>query len=298
MIEAAIDSVRPTADAKHIQLEFNSTTGSDSVLMDPARMQQVVWNLLSNALKFTPEGGSVTIGVSVADTTLSLRVTDTGAGIRPDFLPYVFDRFRQEDGATTRAHGGLGLGLSIVRHLVELHGGEVRAESEGEGKGSAFMVSLPLAQAPAMTSAYASPRHESLEALPSLEGVRVLVVEDEIDSRTLVAAVLQRQGAVVDTAGSMAEAIEALERNAPDVLLSDIAMPGVDGYELIRYVRARPEWARLPAAALTAFVTPADRGKVLLAGFDTHVPKPVEPAELTAVVAALANKRPAASHAG
>jgi signal transduction histidine kinase len=298
VVEAAIDSVRPTADAKHIQLEFQATAESDNVLIDQARMQQVVWNLLSNALKFTPEGGNVTIAVSVADTTLSLRVADTGAGISPDFLPYVFDRFRQEDAATTRAHGGLGLGLSIVRHLVELHGGEVRAESEGEGRGSAFIVRLPRAQAPALTGAPQRPRPEQRDELPSLEGVRVLLVEDETDARTLVAAVLRRQGAIVETPGSIAEALELLERQPPDVLLSDIAMPGIDGFELIRCVRARPEWARLPAAALTAFVTPADRGKVLLAGFDSHVQKPVEASELTAVVAALVNKRPATPQPG
>jgi CheY-like chemotaxis protein/anti-sigma regulatory factor (Ser/Thr protein kinase) len=287
----------PIAADKKIALEETIATPLPPIEGDHDRLLQALSNLLGNALKFTPEGGRVVITVSLADTTLSVRITDTGAGISPDFLPYVFDRFRQEDGATTRAHGGLGLGLSIVRHLVELHGGEVRAESEGEGRGSAFIVSLPLAQAPAMAGPYSGPTYEETEALPSLEGVRVLVVEDEHDARTLVAAVLQRQGAVVDTAGSVAEAIEALERNTPDVLLSDIAMPGVDGYELIRCVRAKPAWARLPAAALTAFVTPGDRGKVLLAGFDTHVPKPIEPAELTAVVAALVNKRPAASHA-
>ena len=297
VVEAAIDSVRPTADAKHIQLEFHSTAESDNVLIDQARMQQVVWNLLSNALKFTPEGGKITISVSTSNGTLALRVGDTGAGISPAFLPYVFDRFRQEDAATTRAHGGLGLGLSIVRHLVELHGGDVAAESEGEGKGSAFFVRLPVAQTPALTAAYAKAKPEPIAELPSLTGVRVLVVEDEADARTLVAAVLQRQGAVVDTAGSVQQALEALEHQVPDVLLSDIAMPGADGYELIRSVRANPNWARLPAAALTAFVTPADRGKVLLAGFDSHVPKPVEPTELTAVVAALVNKRPS-SQAG
>ena len=292
VVEAAIDSVRPTADAKHIQLEFHSTAESDNVLIDQARMQQVVWNLLSNALKFTPEGGKVTISVSAADTTLSLRVTDTGAGISPEFLPYVFDRFRQEDAATTRAHGGLGLGLSIVRHLVELHGGAVAAESDGEGKGSVFIVRLPIAQTPALTAAFAKAKPEPAAQLPSLDGVRILVVEDETDARTLVATVLQRQGAVVDTAASVAQALETLEQSLPDVLLSDIAMPGVDGYELIQRVRSTPAWARLPAAALTAFVTPADRGRILLAGFDTHVPKPVEPSELTAVVAALVNKRP------
>jgi signal transduction histidine kinase len=294
IIEAAIDSVRPTADAKRIQMELHSSAESDHVLIDQARMQQVVWNLLSNALKFTPEGGRVTIGVSASDTTLAVRVEDTGAGISPEFLPFVFDRFRQEDGATTRTHGGLGLGLSIVRHLVELHGGEVKAESEGEGRGSAFIVMLPLAPGPALIQPYIDPKAASLDDLPSLAGVRVLVVEDESDARTLVAAVLGRQGAEVTSVGSVQAALEALEAGTFDVLLSDIAMPMADGYELIRRVRANPKWMRMPAAALTAFVTPADRGRALLAGFDTHVPKPVEPAELTAVVAALANRRPTA----
>ena len=291
VVDVAIDSVRPTADAKHIQLEFHSTAESDSVLIDQARMQQVIWNLLSNALKFTPEGGRVTISVSGAHSTLAVRVEDTGAGISAEFLPYVFDRFRQEDAATTRAHGGLGLGLSIVRHLVELHGGAVRAESAGEGHGSAFIVELPIVQTPALQKAYGTAAPPALDDLPSLKGVRVLVVEDEADALALVAAVLRRQGAEVTTAASAALALEALEQSVPDVLLSDIAMPGTDGFALIRAVRARAEWSRIPAAALTAFVTPSDRGKVLLAGFDTHVPKPVEPAELTAVVAALANRR-------
>ena len=294
VIEAAIDSVRPTADAKRIQLEFHSSAENDHVLIDQARMQQVIWNLLSNAMKFTPEGGRVTIGVTASDVTLTVRVEDTGAGISPEFLPFVFDRFRQEDGATTRTHGGLGLGLSIVRHLVELHGGDVKAESEGEGKGSAFIVNLPVAPAPSLAQPYPAAADATLEDLPSLAGIRVLVVEDENDARTLVYTVLSRQGAEVTTVATAALALEALDRGTFDVMLSDIAMPGTDGYDLIRLVRAHPKWMRLPAAALTAFVTPADRGRALLAGYDTHVPKPVEPAELTAVVAALANRRPAA----
>ena len=292
VVEGAIDSVRPTADAKQIALEFHSTVDSDNVLIDQGRMQQVFWNLLSNALKFTPEHGRVSLSVTAADSTLSVRVEDTGAGINPRFLPFVFDRFRQEDGATTRAHGGLGLGLSIVRHLVELHGGSVRAESEGEGRGSAFIVDLPLARTAALTTTFPA-SGDAFSDLPSLAGVHVLVVEDDDDARTLVAAVLERQGADVSTAASVADALRALETRVPDVLLSDIAMPGTDGYELIRQVRARPEWSRIGAAALTAFVSPADRGRVLLAGFDTHVSKPVEPAELTAVVSALASRRAA-----
>jgi len=295
VVEAAIEAVRPTADAKHITLEFHATAASDNVLIDHGRMQQVVWNLLSNALKFTPEHGRVAIALSAADSTLSLRVTDTGVGIKPEFLPFVFDRFRQEDAATTRAHGGLGLGLSIVRHLVELHGGRATAESEGEGRGSTFAVHLPLAETSALAKTYVATASAALEDLPSLEGVHVLLVEDEKDARTLTTTLLERQGARVTAAGTAAEALTALEAEVPDVLLSDIAMPGMDGYELIRRVREKDAWSRIPAAALTAFVSPTDRGRALLAGFDTHVPKPVEPAELMAVVAALADRRPAAT---
>ncbi|HEX6323321.1 MAG TPA: response regulator [Vicinamibacterales bacterium] len=295
VVEAAIEAVRPTADAKHITMEFHATAASDSVLIDQGRMQQVVWNLLSNALKFTPEHGRVTIALGSADATLSLRVTDTGVGINPEFLPFVFDRFRQEDAATTRAHGGLGLGLSIVRHLVELHGGRTTAESDGEGRGSTFAVHLPLAATSSLVKDYAATTSAALEDLPSLEGVHVLLVEDEKDARTLTTTLLERQGARVTAAATAAEALAALEAEVPDVLLSDIAMPGMDGYELIRQVREKDEWSRIPAAALTAFVSPTDRGRALLAGFDTHVPKPVEPAELMAVVAALADRRPAAS---
>lgn len=295
VVEAAIESVRPTADAKRITLEFHATAASDNVLVDHGRMQQVVWNLLSNALKFTPEYGRVTLELSATDSTLSLRVADTGAGINPAFLPFVFDRFRQEDAATTRAHGGLGLGLSIVRHLVELHGGHVTAESEGEGRGATFAVHLPLVKSPTLAKDYAAAATAALEDLPSLDGVHVLLVEDEQDARTLTATLLERQGARVTAAANAREAVEALEREVPHVLLSDIAMPEMDGYALIRLVRQNEDWAGVPAAALTAFVSPTERGRALLAGFDTHVPKPVEPSELMAVVAALADRRSAAT---
>jgi len=294
VVEAAIEAVRPTADAKHITLEFHATAASDNVLVDHGRMQQVVWNLLSNALKFTPEYGRVTLELSATESTLSLHVKDTGAGINPAFLPYVFDRFRQEDAATTRAHGGLGLGLSIVRHLVELHGGHVTAESDGEGRGATFAVHLPLAKSSTLATDYAAAT-TALDDLPSLDGVHVLLVEDEQDARTLTTTLLERQGARVTAAANAREAVAALEREVPDVLLSDIAMPEMDGYALIRLVRQNERWAGVPAAALTAFVSPTDRGKALLAGFDTHVPKPVEPSELMAVVAALADRRSAAT---
>jgi signal transduction histidine kinase len=291
VVEAAIESVRPTADAKRIDLEFQATVTADNVMIDHGRMQQVVWNLLSNALKFTPEGGRVMISLEASESAVTLRVTDTGAGINPKFLPFVFDRFRQEDAATTRAHGGLGLGLSIVRHLVELHGGTVAAQSKGEGHGATFSVTLPLAKVSALVPHYGGDESVPLDDMPSLEDVHVLLVEDESDARTLVATLLERQGARVTLAASASEALKIIRQEVPDVLLSDIAMPGMDGYELIRRVRANPEWGRLPAAALTAFVSPVDRGKALLAGFDTHVPKPVEPAELMAVVAALVHRR-------
>ena len=290
VVEAAIESVRPTADAKHITIRFKSTASSDNVLIDHGRMQQVVWNLLSNALKFTPDGGRVTVSLEAEDSVLALRVVDSGVGINPAFLPYVFDRFRQEDAATTRAHGGLGLGLSIVRHLAELHGGRVSADSPGEGKGSTFSVHLPLAQPSITAKEYAPAPVGSLEDLPSLAGIFVLLVEDEKDARTLTTTLLERQGARVVAFATAREALASLESEVPDVLLSDIAMPEMDGYELIRRVREREEWSGVPAAALTAFVSPTDRGRALLAGFDTHVPKPVEPAELMAVVAALSER--------
>ena len=294
VVEAAIESVRPTADAKHIAIRFGSTAVSDNVLIDHGRMQQVVWNLLSNALKFTPDGGTVTVTLEQQDSVLWLRVTDTGVGINPAFLPFVFDRFRQEDAATTRAHGGLGLGLSIVRHLAELHGGSVRADSKGEGQGATFSVQLPIAQPSIAPKEYprAAP---AFDDLPSLAGISVLLVEDERDARTLTATLLERQGARVRAVANARDAFAALEEEVPHVLLSDIAMPDTDGYELIRRVRDREEWSALPAAALTAFVSPADRGRALLAGFDTHVPKPIEPAELMAVVTALAERGSAGS---
>lgn len=294
VVEAAIESVRPTADAKRIDIEFTAAAVAENVLIDHGRMQQVVWNLLSNALKFTPEGGRVTISLGGSSSSVTLRVSDTGAGINSQFLPFVFERFRQEDAATTRAHGGLGLGLSIVRHLVELHGGQVGAQSEGEGRGATFFVTLPVANVSALAEEYAATSAVPLDQLPSLDGLRVLLVEDEPDARGLIATLLERQGARVTAAASAEEALAAIGSEVPDILLSDIAMPGMDGYELIRRVRANAASSRLPAAALTAFVSSIDRGKALLAGFDTHVPKPVEPSELMAVVAALGNRRPSA----
>ena len=291
--EAVLDSVRPTADARHIAIRYDHQDSNEAVLCDPARLQQVIWNLLSNAIKFTPEGGFVGLSVGRAADSIVVTVRDSGTGIDPDFLPHVFDRFRQQDPATTRKHGGLGLGLSIVRHLVELHGGTITAASDGRAKGATFVLTLPVAP-PRVNDVVMMHSHEEadLNGLPSLAGIRVLVVDNEADARALIAAVLERWGADVTTVGSAAEAIERIQQSRPDVLLSDIAMPGEDGYDLIRQVRAldNPADSPLPAAALTAYATANDRARALLAGYQAHLPKPIEAAELGAVVAALAGR--------
>ena len=292
VVEGALESVRPTADVRHVQLQSDISPGADAVLCDQARMQQVVWNLLTNAIKFTPDGGIVRVAVRREDAAVAIEVSDSGAGIDPEFLPHVFDRFRQQDGASTRAHGGLGLGLSIVRHLVELHGGTVEAKSAGSGLGATFTVRVPLAPVRAgQIELMDEKARTSFAELPSLAGLRILIVDNEADARGLLRVVLEGCGGVVDEATSAGEALERIRQQPPDVLLSDIAMPGEDGYALIRKVRGLDSPARLlPAAALTAFATATDRARALLAGYQAHIPKPVEPSELAAVVAALAGR--------
>ena len=291
VIEGALDAVRPAAEARRVALECKVGDG-DAILCDPGRMQQVIWNLLSNAIKFTPPDGSVTLTTTRSNGNVVITVRDTGMGIDPDFLPHVFDRFRQQDPATTRSHGGLGLGLSIVRHLVELHGGTVDAASEGTGRGALFTVSVPLAPIRAdQVVAVTDDARDSLSDLPSIAGLTVLVVDNEPDARDLIAAILSARGACVSTAGSVAEALQGIARDRPDVILSDISMPGEDGYELIRKLRKLENGGPpIPAAALTAFATASDRGRALLAGYQAHIPKPVEASELAAVVAALAGR--------
>ena len=293
IVEAAIEAVRPSADSRGVQLICDLHDASEPILCDPSRIQQVVWNLLSNAIKFTPPGGQVRVTSEREDRFASITVADTGVGITAEFLPHVFDRFRQQDPATTRKYGGLGLGLSIVRHLVELHGGTVMATSDGEGKGATFTVRVPVAPARG-DQAGAVPLQSSLSdagELPVLTGVRVLVVDNEADARALVATVLERCGAHVTTVSSAPEAIRRISEERPDVLLSDIAMPGQDGYDLIRELRRLERMGpAIPAAALTAFATATDRARALLAGYQAHLPKPVEPSELAAVVAALAGR--------
>jgi signal transduction histidine kinase len=292
IVESALESVRPSAEAKGIVVEAALGDGEEPILCDAGRMQQIVWNLLTNAIKFTPEGGVIRVDAQRDDDAVVVSVTDSGVGIAPDFLPYVFERFRQQDGASTRAHGGLGLGLSIVRHLTELHGGTVNAESAGEGHGATFLVRVPLAPLRAgQIELMDAETSGALGELPSLGGLRVLIVDNEADARALMRAVLEGCGATVDEADSAAGALKQLQATCPDVLLSDIAMPGEDGYTLIRKVRALEAPARmLPAAAFTAYATATDRARALLAGYQAHIPKPVEPSELAAVVAALAGR--------
>ena len=285
-IEAAIEAMRPAAGAKNIRVETRLDPRIDLIQGDPDRLQQGVWNLLSTAIKFTPEGGHVEVTLERVDSHFELTVRDTGKGIAPEFLPYLFERFRQADASVTRALGGLGLGLAIARHLVELHGGTVEAQSAGERKGATFRVRIPLRLATEDSSTY-----EAREAPPGKErvplgGLRVLVVDDEPDTCDALEAILEEAGAEVRACRSAAEALAELDDWWPDVLLSDIAMPGEDGYSLLRSVRAQE--ARhgrvIAAVALTAYARAEDRRKALSAGFQMHVPKPVDGDDLIAVV--------------
>ena len=301
VINAAIDSVQLAADSKGIRLEVTLDPSARRISGDANRLQQVVWNLLSNAIKFTPSGGQVRVRLERADAAVQVRVSDTGSGISPEFLPFIFDRFRQFDGTSTRRHGGLGLGLAIVRHLVELHGGTVKAESAGEGLGTTFIISLPIATATERTRSSTRKDAESLwpnedgntrlKRLPSLDGVRVLLVDDDRDTLGLLTVLLSEYKATVQVAFSAQEALEVLEWYRPDVLVSDVAMPVEDGYSLISKVRARELEGNLrqtQAIALTAYVRVEDRVRALSAGFNLFVPKPVEPNELIIAIANLA----------
>jgi PAS domain S-box-containing protein len=295
VVEAGLDAVRPSAEAKEIHLDVKLEPIDSKVLADPDRLQQVVWNLASNAVKFTPKGGRMEVRLRRADSHVHLSVKDNGKGISADFLPYVFDRFRQADSTSTRKYGGLGLGLAIVRHLVELHGGTVHAESEGPDRGATFTVRLPLMEERSVAAAPAGRGSESTDpAAMRLDGVKVMVVDDELDMRDFLSVSLRQYGADVTALASVGEAVEALEREKPDVLVSDIGMPGEDGYALIRKVRALgPErGGQVPAAALTGFAAGDDTTRVLSAGYQVHLPKPVEPSQLAQVVGTLAGRSP------
>jgi len=295
VVDAALDVVRPAADAKDIRLTYERPAGGWTAFGDFDRLQQIVWNLLSNAVKFTPRGGVVRVTLKRADGWDQVIVEDTGKGIEPAFLPHVFAPFRQADASTTRDQGGLGLGLAIVRQLVELHGGSVRAESRGPGTGSRFTVMLPVPahapEAPAELAAeeLASAPDATAEP-PVLAGLRVLIVDDDVDSRDLVSATLGYYGAIVNEAASAAEGMAVLRDAKPDVLLSDIGMQGEDGYVFIRRVRALPreEGGLVPAVALTAYAAAGDRAKALSAGYQLHIAKPFDPVALARTVQRLA----------
>ena len=298
IIETALDGVRPAADAKGIRLHKILDARAGLVSGDPDRLQQVLWNLLSNAIKFTPRDGRVSVRLECIDSHAEITITDTGQGINTEFLPYIFDLFRQADSTITRMHGGLGLGLAIVRHVVEMHGGTVDAESEGEGKGAAFTVRFPLiglrpAGESAVVDGIEAPGPLSFDRAPALQGLHVLVVDDEPETRDLLVTVLSRCGAEVRSSASAQDALDALKAWHVDVLVSDIGMPGEDGYDLIRKVRAMDPacGGRIPAVALTAYARVEDRLRALSAGFQMHVAKPVEPLELATVVASFAWRR-------
>ncbi|MGK5063273.1 PAS domain-containing hybrid sensor histidine kinase/response regulator [Janthinobacterium sp. LB3P112] len=289
IIASAIETLRPAADAKHIAIHSSIASDAGSMTGDPSRIQQVIWNLLSNALKFTPQGGRVDIGVRREASRLAITVADNGVGIKKDFLPHVFDRFRQADASTTRRHGGLGLGLAIVKHMVEQHGGTVTVSSAGDMQGASFTVRLPLGT----PAGPARLKSGNLSAGHDLRGVTVLLVDDEADARELTERILRDNNAEVHSAGSVAQALQLLDQVHPDVLVSDIGMPDADGFDLLAQVRAHPSpaAARLPALALTAFAQPQDRQRALASGFQSWVSKPLDPVELVAAVAQLAAAR-------
>jgi PAS domain S-box len=294
IVEAALDALRPTADVKGIKLQTRFVPAQCLVKGDPNRLRQVIWNLLSNAIKFTPRNGSVSIDLTCVESTARLTVGDTGDGISPEFLPYVFDRFRQAEGSISRKQGGLGLGLAVARHLVELHGGTIRAQSEGLGRGAVFSVDLPLAQE-RRDPARAEERRREVERRRSrlgavrLDGVHVLLVEDDDDARKLLGAMLKRYGARVTSTKSAAEALRVFEGELPDVLISDIGMPDQDGYELMRKLRELPpeKGGNTPAIALTGYASRKDRERALNSGYQQHIAKPIEQADIIKAIAAL-----------
>jgi Signal transduction histidine kinase len=298
VIEAAIEAMQPAVEAKRIRLQVILDSNVGMISGDPDRLQQVVWNLISNAVKFTPKGGRVQVRLQRINSHVDLAVSDTGQGVSAEFLPYVFDRFRQADSAITRMHGGLGLGLAIVRHLIELHGGTVEAQSPGEGQGATFTVRLPIMithDSGRFTlngqgaDANKSWQQAGFDCPPSLAGLRVLILDDEADARALLKVIIEECQAEVTTVASAAEAYETLEWLKPDVIISDIGMPFEDGYSFMRKVRAREAGtqSRIPAVALTAHARVEDRLRALAAGYQVHVAKPIEPAELVAVIASL-----------
>ena len=290
VVKNAINVVRPTADAKGIRIDAHLDTTPAMVSGDANRLQQVIWNLLSNAVKFTDNGGRVIVKLSLIGSTVQITVSDTGQGISREFMPYVFDRFRQADSTTTRHHGGLGLGLAIARHLVEIHGGTIKAESAGESRGATFTIRLPMIESGVRAPSVFTEGREQTAALQLLSGVNVLIVDDDSDTLKLMTTALTRRQANVTAVSSAGEAIRAIQRRPPDVLVSDIAMPGEDGYGLIEKVRSIESAANIPAVAITAYAKDEDRERALSSGFQIYLAKPVEVTELISVVARAARR--------
>ena len=294
VIETAVNVVRPTAEAKGIQIETEFGSQPTVITGDANRLQQIIWNLLSNAIKFTPRGGRVSISVHESGNQVEVRVSDTGQGISRDFLPFVFDRFRQADSSSTRHHGGLGLGLAIARHLVEIHGGTIMAESPGEGKGAVFSIRLPSVGTSVAPLNKVTPEiaaKETFEFNSQLEGIHVLLVEDDLDTLDLLSAALKHQKAIVTAVSSAAEALASIRAATPDIVVSDIAMPDEDGYELIKKIQAMGNGQPPPVIAITAYAKEEDRQKALSSGFESYLAKPIELSELVKAVAAGARKK-------
>jgi signal transduction histidine kinase/ActR/RegA family two-component response regulator len=297
-LEAAVEALRPAAEAKGIRIQKIIDTSVGAISGDPERLQQVVWNLLSNAIKFTPKNGRIQVRLERINSHLEIIVSDTGIGIKQEFLPFVFDRLRQGDSAPTRSHGGLGLGLAIVRHLVELHGGEVHADSHGEGQGATFTIKLPVIpvyqrqEIEERVHPRIAATLPQIEATDRVDGLRILVVDDEPDTRELLKTMLASCGAEVTMAPSANLALEIMQRSQFDVIVSDIGMPEVDGYELMQRIRCLPveRGGKTPAIALTAYARPEDRLRALRAGYKMHISKPIERAELIVVVASIVDR--------
>jgi len=294
-VEAALDAVRPAAQAKGVELSAEIDRASGKVLADSGRLQQIVWNLTGNAVKFTAKGGHVRVKIARVGSQIEISVADDGAGIKREFLAHLFQRFTQEDGSIRRNHGGLGLGLAISKHLAELHGGQIRVESPGPGLGATFTVNLPLADPSVQTTADPAPisqRHAKAGDEHALRGLRLLLVEDDFDSSEVVSAILEDSGVQVTIASNAEVALEVLGQRTIDVILSDVGLPGKDGYAFIKAVRSKPSMVAIPAAALTAYAQAEDRRRALDAGFQMHLRKPFDQDELFAVIGDLAKLSP------
>jgi signal transduction histidine kinase/ActR/RegA family two-component response regulator len=293
LIHSSIDMIRPTMEAKDLAVALQISENPGPIAGDFHRLQQVLWNILSNAVKFTPPGGRITVTLERTNSHATIVVQDTGKGIDPEILPFIFERFRQADSSYTRNEGGLGLGLAIVQHIVTLHSGRVFAESEGEGKGSTFKIVLPVVTTE--TKSFRTVRSKRASQKADLHGLNILVVEDDSESRDLIALILEKANATVTCVSSVAEALAVLKDSKPDLLISDIGMPAEDGYQLISLFRSNPATREIPAIALTAYASSADRLKAINAGFQFHMSKPLDPSDLIETVAELARKSPSLS---